>query len=59
MKTPSVLFSGAWSGTASLWEFDCGGKDVESSIRTSSAASDYISGLVALSGLFAVSILFR
>jgi len=32
---PAVLFSGAWSGTASLWEFECG---VEGQIGDSSSS---------------------
>jgi len=52
---PSVLFSGAFSGTASLWQFTCDGA---SSPSTSSATADYISGLAALAGLIVASVFF-
>lgn len=61
----SVLFSGAWSGTTSMWEFDCGQgnetdpQNVETeSPPTSSATADYVFGLAALIALIAVATMF-
>jgi hypothetical protein len=45
---PGVLFSGAFSGTTSLWEFSCDGS---SSPTSNSVVADYFYGLGALSGL--------
>ena len=54
---PAVLFSGAFSGTTSMWQFECGNDD-GSSDPTSSTVGDYVSGLVALTaGLIALSII--
>jgi hypothetical protein len=35
----AILFAGAWSGTVSLWEFDCDGGGT----TTSGAASSFVS----------------
>jgi hypothetical protein len=51
----AVLFSGAFSGTASLWEFDCT-NDGDGGNVTSSAASDYIAGVVV--GLIIIAVFF-
>jgi hypothetical protein len=48
----AVLFSGAFSGTTSLWEFDC----TSAGDVTSSAARDYIEGLVV--GLTIIAVFF-
>jgi hypothetical protein len=51
----AVLFSGAFSGTASLWEFNCT-SDGDGGDVTSSAARDYIAGLVV--GLIIIAVFF-
>ena len=52
----AVIFSGAWSGTVSLWEFDCG---ATAAPPTTSAASMYaIGGWMATMTGFLMSILF-
>lgn len=47
----AVLFAGAFSGTASLWEFNCSKESV-----SSSAANDYITGIVV--GLIIIAAFF-
>ena len=60
----AVLFTGAWSGTTSLWEFSCpsGSSPTSttsgSSSTSSSLVADYMSGLFALSGLILLTFVF-
>lgn len=61
---PAVLFAGAWSGTTSLWEFDCGEEDDEEDDGSTSQGSstsdafvltDYIYGLFVVGVLVAIT----
>lgn len=53
---PAVLFSGAFSGTTSFWEFACTAAG-SSSPTSSSATADYFIGLIALSVLILLTIM--